>query len=86
MPSFNWNGYYLCKMFNSKVANSKKKCKVCYTVSEKSNTPRLEPSTQGRLGYQTSALPIGRESSLLRHESYRYFTRGTSARRDRTAI
>ena len=51
MPSFNWNGYYLCKMFNSKVANSKKKkYKVCYTVSEKSNTPRLEPSTQGRLG------------------------------------
>ena len=47
MSSFNWNGYYLCKMFNSKVANSKKKCKVCYTVSEKIKTPRIDPGPSG---------------------------------------
>jgi len=86
MPSFNWNGYYLCKMFKSKVANSKKKCKVCYIVSKKSNTPSLDPLTQRRLGQQPRALPLGRKGSLPRHESNRYLTRETSARRDRTAI
>ena len=59
MPSFNWNGYYSFKMFNSNVAKRKKKSKVCHTVARPGviKATRRE-SILGRVGYQTGALPI----------------------------